>query len=185
MFQRREKFLARAANCSLDCVGVCRQIHDEFTGHDVKVHGVAHLCKTVPVSWLGWLAALLLTTTTLRIKCQYDFSGMTINSYNNIELKLVSGFMFWLACSFLLFPNIIYGTCHEIIHGFVMQRRSALSGVWDLQTRYLEHYECSLLLFIINSWYDKVQTHLLCCIWWNTKFMNDIIQEKPVREFLL
>lgn len=169
------------ATVFVDCVSVCRQIHGEFTLHAVKFQGVAHLCKTAPLCWLG---ALSLTTTTLRTTCQYEFSGMTVNSCNNIELKLVSGFMFWLACSFLLFPNIIYGTCHEIIHGFVMQRCSALSGVWVVLTRYLEHYECSLLLFIINSWYDKVQTHLPSCIW-NTKFRNDITMEKPVRIFLI
>jgi len=169
------------ATVSVDCLAVCRRIPDEFTSHEVKCQGVAHFCKTVPLCWLG---ALSLTTTTLRTTCQYEVSGMTINSTNNIELKLVFGFMFWLACSILLFPNIIYGTCREIIHGFVMQRCSALSGVWVVQTRYLEHYECSFLLFIINSWYDKVQTHLPCCIR-NTKFMNGIITEKPVRKFLI
>lgn len=114
------------ATVSVDGIAVCRQIPDEFTFHEVKCQGVAHLCKNVPFCWLD---ALSVTTTTLRTTCQYKFSDMTINSSNNIELKLVSGFMFRLACSFLLFPNIIYGTCHEIIHGFVMQRCSALSGV--------------------------------------------------------
>lgn len=166
---------------SVDCVAVSRQIHDEFIFHEVKFQGGAHLCKTVHLCWLDTLS---LTSNTLRTRCQYQFSGMTINSCNNIELKLVSGFMFWLACIFLLFPNIIYGTCHEIIQGFVMQRCSALSGVWVIQTRYLEHYECSLLLFIINSWYGKVQTHLPCCIW-NAKGMNDIIAENPVKIFLI
>lgn len=79
------------ATVSVDCLAVCRRIPDEFTSHEVKCQGVAHFCKTVPLCWLD---ALSLTTTTLRTTCQYEVSGMTINSTNNIELKLVFGFMF-------------------------------------------------------------------------------------------